>query len=92
MDTVYLDTETTGLSPDRGDRVVDIAMVDDLGNTVIDTLVDPERPIPAEASRLVPSCRIDGKVISAVEIPMIATSTVNPRVRKRAWVSTLRVA
>jgi DNA polymerase-3 subunit epsilon len=50
MDTVYLDTETTGLSPDRGDRVVDIAMVDDLGNTVIDTLVDPERPIPAEAS------------------------------------------
>lgn len=49
-DTVYLDTETTGLSPEKGDRVVDIAMVDDLGNTVIDTLVDPERPIPAEAS------------------------------------------
>ncbi len=50
MDTVYLDTETTGLSPDRGDRVVDIAIIDDMGRTLVDTLVDPERAIPAEAS------------------------------------------
>lgn len=48
--TLYLDTETTGLSPRNGDAIVEIAIVDDTGRSVIDTLVDPERPIPWQAS------------------------------------------
>jgi len=52
MDTLYLDTETTGLSPSRGDRIVELAVVDDDGQTVIDTLVNPERAIPWDATRI----------------------------------------
>ena len=42
MDTVYLDTETTGLDPDR-DELLEIAIVDELGNTLVDTLIRPRR-------------------------------------------------
>ena len=42
MDTVYLDTETTGLNPDR-DELLEIAIVDELGNTLVDTLIRPKR-------------------------------------------------
>lgn len=50
------DTETTGLSPERGDRVVEIACVELLdliptGRTW-HTYVDPERDVPAEAARV----------------------------------------
>jgi len=50
--TVYLDTETTGFSPARGDAIVEIAIVDGAGRPLIDTLVDPEREIPWQASRI----------------------------------------
>lgn len=50
--TVYLDTETTGFSPARGDAIVEIAIVDDAGRPLIDTLVDPGRDIPWQASRV----------------------------------------
>ena len=40
---VYLDTETTGLSASRGDKIVEISIIDDKGNVLIDTLVNPER-------------------------------------------------
>ena len=43
---VYLDTETTGLSASRGDKIVEISIIDDKGNVLIDTLVNPERKIP----------------------------------------------
>lgn len=46
--TVYLDTETTGLFGDV--RIVELAIVDDAGNVLIDTLIDPLLPIPAGAT------------------------------------------
>ena len=47
---VYLDTETTGLAFNRGDRIVEIAIVDDQGRILINSLVNPERYIPRSAS------------------------------------------
>ncbi len=49
---VYLDTETTGLSAANGDAVVEIAIVDHRGRPLVDTLVDPQRPIPWAATRV----------------------------------------
>jgi len=49
---LFLDTETTGLSPSRGDRIVEVAIVDDTGHALIDTLIDPQRPIPYGASSI----------------------------------------
>ncbi len=53
---VLFDTETTGLDPLTGDRVIEIAAIElfnDLptGET-FHTLLDPERDIPAESSRI----------------------------------------
>ncbi len=50
--TLYLDTETTGFSPAAGDAVVEIAIVNDLGRSVIDTLVNPRRTIPWQARNI----------------------------------------
>lgn len=50
-----VDVETTGTSPGRGDRVLEIAVVvlaDGKIDVAIDTLVNPERPIPRFVSRL----------------------------------------
>ena len=38
--TVYLDTETTGLSP-PGDEILEIGILDDQGRALIDSLVRP---------------------------------------------------
>jgi DNA polymerase-3 subunit epsilon len=46
--TVYLDTETTGIGPDA--RICDIAIVSQTGKPLLDTLVNPGVPIPAGAS------------------------------------------
>jgi DNA polymerase III epsilon subunit family exonuclease len=51
---VVLDVETTGLRPDRGDRVVALAGIKVRGGAVrweevFDTLVNPDRPIPARS-------------------------------------------
>ena len=45
-DVAFLDTETTGLRHD--DEIIDIALVDASGRTLLNTLVRPSRPIPAE--------------------------------------------
>ncbi len=45
---VILDTETTGL--DDMAQVCDVAVIDMKGNVLLDTLVRPTVPIPAEAS------------------------------------------
>ena len=44
MKTLFLDTETTGLHPPK-DGLVEIAIADLDGNVLLNTLVNPERPI-----------------------------------------------
>jgi DNA polymerase III subunit epsilon len=44
MKTLFLDTETTGLSPPK-DKVVEVAIADISGKVLLDTLVNPERDI-----------------------------------------------
>ncbi|HHQ4784521.1 TPA: hypothetical protein ACSPZU_004090, partial [Aeromonas veronii] len=41
-----LDTETTGL--DDQAEIVEISIIDQLGKVVFDSLVKPQKPIPAE--------------------------------------------
>lgn len=51
----FFDTETTGLYAENGDRICEIALVRTVGGKVVetfDTLVYPERSIPAEASKI----------------------------------------
>lgn len=49
-DFMVLDTETTGLG--SGAEIVSIAIIDAHGNTHLDTLVKPVRPIPPDATRI----------------------------------------
>jgi DNA polymerase III subunit epsilon len=57
-ETVYavVDVETTGSRPGAGDRITEVAVVlvgpGGRCETVLDTLVNPERPIPAAVSRI----------------------------------------
>jgi DNA polymerase-3 subunit epsilon len=54
-DFVFLDVETTGLYPNRGDRVIEIALARARNGTIVDTyetLVHPDRRIAPEASRV----------------------------------------
>jgi DNA polymerase III subunit epsilon len=54
--SVLFDTETTGLDPLNGDRVIEIAaleLINDLPTGAhFHVLIDPERDIPADASRI----------------------------------------
>lgn len=47
---VILDTETTGLNGNA--EICQIAIIDSDGNTLLDTLVRPQRPIPSDATRI----------------------------------------
>jgi len=49
---LYLDTETTGLHASGGDTIVEIAIVDERGVALINTLVNPRRSIPWYASNV----------------------------------------
>jgi len=54
--SVLLDTETTGLDPALGHRVIEIAAIE-LGNDLptgkfFHRLLDPDRPVPAEATAI----------------------------------------
>lgn len=49
-DVVYLDTETTGL--DGRAEIVEIAVIDNAGKTLLDTLVRPDGIIPYEVVRI----------------------------------------
>ena len=53
---IVLDTETTGLDPLKGDRVIEIAAIE-LANLMptgrtFHTLLDPERDVPEESTRI----------------------------------------
>jgi len=56
MREIVFDTETTGLDPTRGDRVVEIGAVEILNliptGRVFHVYVDPERDVPEEAFRV----------------------------------------
>ena len=47
---VYLDTETTGLKP--GSEIVELAIIDNAGRALLDTLIRPQRPIPRDSSAI----------------------------------------
>jgi DNA polymerase III epsilon subunit-like protein len=47
---LYLDTETTGR--ERYSEIIEICIIDDLGQVVFESLVKPSRPIPQEAIRI----------------------------------------
>jgi DNA polymerase-3 subunit epsilon len=54
--TVLFDTETTGLDPLNGDRIIEVAALELLNDLPtgrhFHALIDPERDIPSEASRV----------------------------------------
>ncbi|HET9661336.1 MAG TPA: 3'-5' exonuclease, partial [Thermomicrobiales bacterium] len=49
-DTIFLDTETTGLG--SAAEIIDLGVVDLHGNVLIDTLIAPRAPIPPETTRV----------------------------------------
>ncbi|MFN3450494.1 MAG: exonuclease domain-containing protein, partial [Roseococcus sp.] len=56
MREIVLDTETTGFEPAEGHRIIEIAAIE-LVNLLptgrfFHTLLDPERDVPAEATRI----------------------------------------
>jgi DNA polymerase III subunit epsilon len=65
--SVLFDTETTGLDPLTGDRVIEIAaieLINDLPtNNQFYALLDPERDIPSESTRVhgITSAHVEGK-------------------------------
>ncbi len=48
LSPIYLDTETTGTG--QTDRIIQIGIVNNLGDTLFESLVNPNMPIPAESS------------------------------------------
>lgn len=61
--SVIFDTETTGLDPATGDRIIEIAAIELIRelptSRVFHRLVDPERDVPEEATRIHGFCRSD---------------------------------
>lgn len=47
--TLFLDTETTGLNP-PGDQLVEIGLVDEAGEIIFHSLINPGVPIPPDAT------------------------------------------
>jgi DNA polymerase-3 subunit epsilon len=54
MRLVFVDTETTGLSPTTGDRIIEVAGVEMIGGHLtgreFHSFLDPERLVPSEAT------------------------------------------
>ena len=70
--TLFLDTETTGLG--SGAEIIDLAIVDGAGNVLVDTLIAPLGPIPAETTKV--HGLVDADVVNAplwIEVyPMVS--------------------
>ena len=56
MNEIFLDTETTGLSPNEGDRIIEIACIEtkDLIPTkkIFHKLINPEKKVSQEALKV----------------------------------------
>lgn len=54
--SILFDTETTGVNPDAGDRIIEIAAIELMNDLPTDqfyhVLIHPERDIPVEATRI----------------------------------------
>ena len=79
---IYLDTETTGFSPNQGAGIVEVAIVDERGVTLIDTLVDPDHPIPWAVSNIhgISDAMVRGMPILANLMPEIRRIVAGQRV------------
>jgi len=79
-DVVILDTETTGLSDDA--RIVDLAVTTATGRVLLDTLVNPGEPIPAEASDIhgITDEMAAGAPTFAEVLPLLAEAVTGRRV------------
>lgn len=71
--TLFLDTETTGLRSSRGDRIVEVAIVENCGKVLLNSLIDPQRAIPAEASAIhgITTRMVQGKPTLRAIMPVI---------------------
>jgi DNA polymerase-3 subunit epsilon len=50
LNPLYLDTETTGR--ERNSEIIEISIIDDVGQVVFESLVKPTRPIPLDVTRI----------------------------------------
>ncbi len=80
---VFLDTETTGLG--QKDEIVEIAVIDHQGTTLIDSLIKPSRPIPADATRV--HWITDEMVQKAPAWPILWTTQIRPILNNRIIVA-----
>ena len=75
MREIVLDTETTGLSPEEGHRVLEIGAVEIVHQAVtgrvFHTLINPERDIPEDAAR------VHGHTIAALKDKPVFASIVD---------------
>lgn len=88
---VFLDVETTGLSPAMGDRVVELGMIICQGTTEINRsshLINPGRPIPWDAQRVhgisdqdVSECPPFREIAGKVESTLVDSWVVGHNVR-----------
>lgn len=89
--SVLFDTETTGLEPNRGDRVIEIAaleLVNDLPTGAhFHTLLDPERDVPSDSTRIhgFTNAHLEGKPkFAAIAAEMLAFFGDGPLVAHNA--------
>ena len=88
---VFLDVETTGLSPAMGDRVVELGLIACQGATEISRsshLINPGRPIPSDAHRVhgisdtdVSSCSPFKEIAEEIESTLVDSWIVGHNVR-----------
>jgi len=88
---LFLDVETTGLSPAMGDRVIELGMIVCQGATEINRsshLINPGRPIPQDAQRVhgisdqdVSECPLFKGIAEEVESTLVDSWIVGHNVR-----------